>query len=243
MDFDETELILMLEEIRKIIIDHDFNQVIWTGDINADFKRTTTFVGIIDKFIFDMGICKSWDKHHVDFTHASELNGVTYTSTIDHFFWNKSCNDYITDAGALHLAENMSDHSPIFCKLNISCNQSSVSSDTTISFPSWKKATDSEKSEYFNQLERDLVKINIPTCVTNCNDVHCKNELHKSAIDDVMLEVLQTVENSANTYIPQKTTQVPVTSKSKIPYWKVEPIKDNAHFWHSIWVSAGKPIN
>ena len=103
MDFDETELILMLEEIRKIIIDHDFNQVIWTGDINADFKRTTTFVGIIDKFIFDMGICKSWDKHHVDFTHASELNGVTYTSTIDHFFWNKSCNDYITDAGALHL--------------------------------------------------------------------------------------------------------------------------------------------
>ena len=33
--------------------------------------------------------------------------------------------------------------------------------------------------------------------------------------------------------------------KQRIPEWKedVAPFKDSAHFWHSVWVSAGKPLN
>ena len=28
----------------------------------------------------------SWDKYQIDFTHATEINGDTRISTIDHFF-------------------------------------------------------------------------------------------------------------------------------------------------------------
>ena len=33
--------------------------------------------------------------------------------------------------------------------------------------------------------------------------------------------------------------------KPKIPNWSedIEPFRENAHFWHSVWISAGKPIN
>ena len=37
-------------------------QLIWTGDINADFKRSTRFVEITENFIWELDICKSWDK-------------------------------------------------------------------------------------------------------------------------------------------------------------------------------------
>ena len=104
-DFDETELILLLSEIRNMLNNKEFDEIIWTGDINADFMRGTRFVRIIDDFINEMNICKSWDKIYVDFTHANEYNGVTFTSTLDHFFWNKTFGDFVTDAGVLHLSD------------------------------------------------------------------------------------------------------------------------------------------
>ena len=40
-DFDETEVTLMLSDIRNVMNKYEFDQLIWTGDINADFKRST----------------------------------------------------------------------------------------------------------------------------------------------------------------------------------------------------------
>ena len=33
--------------------------------------------------------------------------------------------------------------------------------------------------------------------------------------------------------------------KPRIPNWNedIEPFKENAHFWHAVWISAGKPLN
>ena len=58
----------------------------WTGDINADFRRNMKFVRLINKFIFELDISKSWDIHEIDFTHACEVNGVTHASIIAHLF-------------------------------------------------------------------------------------------------------------------------------------------------------------
>ena len=113
--------------------------------------------------------------------------------------------DSITDAGVLHLSDYFSDHSPVFCKLKnhaVATRTSSNSSVNINAIPNWKKATDIQKFSYFNELRSQLQNINIPTCVTNCCDVHCKDKMHSSANDDLMLEVLSSVENSANNHIP-----------------------------------------
>ena len=68
----------------------EFDEIIWTGDINADFMRGTRFVMIID-FINEPNICKSWEKYYVDFTNANECNGVTFTSMLDQDIW-RFCN-------------------------------------------------------------------------------------------------------------------------------------------------------
>ena len=55
-DFDEIELILLLSEIRNMLNNKEFDEIIWTGDINTDFMRGTRFVRIIDDFINEMNI-------------------------------------------------------------------------------------------------------------------------------------------------------------------------------------------
>ena len=47
-----------------------------------------------------------------------------------------------------------------------------------------------------------------------------------------MLNVLLTVEKSANTHIPKSKDSKTAKPKSNIPNWKteIEPFKDSAHF-------------
>ena len=70
----------------------------------------------------------------------------------------------------------------------------------------------------------------------------CNDPVHRKQIDDVMSQVLSALEETAKETIPHKTGS---NKKQRIPEWKedVAPFKDNAHFWHSVWVSAGKPLN
>ena len=87
-------------------IENYVDHVVIGGDINADFTRKTKYVELIKDFVRRNEIEKAWDEHPVSFTHAMEKEGVTYTSTIDHFFWNKSLSDSIEDAGVISLPEN-----------------------------------------------------------------------------------------------------------------------------------------
>ena len=118
-DFDEIDLLMLLTEIQKIIDENDFDYMVLVGDINADFRRKTKFVDIIQEFLMKTKVHKSWDSYPAEFTHVMEKDGVTHTSTIDHFFWNSLFSDLIEDSGVLHLPENMSDHCPIFCKFRL----------------------------------------------------------------------------------------------------------------------------
>ena len=43
-DFDESEVTFMLSDIRNLMNNYEFDQLIWTGGINADSKRYTRFV-------------------------------------------------------------------------------------------------------------------------------------------------------------------------------------------------------
>ena len=113
---DDMALTEVLEEIRSVISGHTFDQLYLLGDLNTDFSRRTGHVRTVNNFIKDLGLIGSWDKFAADFSHISEYNGRTFVSLIDHFLWNSTATDFVSDCGILHLLENSSDHCPIFCK-------------------------------------------------------------------------------------------------------------------------------
>ena len=246
-DFDETDLLTTLSDIKEVMVNCEFNRLIWTGDINADFKRNTRFVKVVEEFITNLDLHKSCDVHQIDFTHSAEINDVVHMSTIDHFFWNSASNSSIIDAGVLHLIDNLSDHSPVFCKIKTQLAQKITSSPSLkqqSTTPCWKKATEVQKQEYHNNVNKLLQELRIPTCVATCKDPHCKNDTHKTTLDNLMLDILSSMEIAADAQIPKPRMKNSSNGKT-VPNWNTEikPYKEEAKFWHSIWLSAGRPLN
>ena len=186
-----------------------------------------------------------WEDFQVDFTHYNELNGVSFVSTIDHFFINDSFSSNIVDSGVLHDPSNLSDHCPIYCKINLDGIRKDVeiSQNLPPPKPSWKKSSPTEKRNYKMRLNSLLTCLQQPESLRQCSDLKCTNPDHIVASDNFMISVLDMVEQAA-----EETLTIPVTKIAKkrvIPGWvdQVQPFKEKAHFWHQVWLSAGRPLN
>ena len=176
----------------------------------------------------------------------SEIESKTYTSLIDHFFWNNNLSESVVDAGVIHVPENMSDHSPIFCKIKLSLINAVMekkSHGLKNTIPKWNKANEEQKENYNIILSRKLEQINLSMECLNCRDVHCKAPHHISSLDEVMAQTLELIEKVAKEALNTYEQRSP--RKGKLPNWKddVDPVKDTAHFWNAVWKSAGKPVN
>ena len=245
-DFDENELLILFAEIERIFKECNFDHLILGGDFNADFKRHSKFVSMVRDFVNKMDLERSWNQFPVDFTHVSEKDGKTYTSLIDHFFWNNTFSELVTDAGVMHVPENMSDHSPIFCKIKtptISMNKEEKSQCPKDILPSWRNASEEQREMYTMVLNRKLRQVNLSLGCLDCRDVHCNASEHIIALDDLMSQVLGCIEESAKETL--MSNKAKPKGKQMLPNWKedVDPVKDTAHFWNAVWKSAGRPVN
>ena len=83
-DFDESELLTTLSTIESVLDENEYDDVVWAGDINAEFSRNTHYTNVIQSFVVEKSLLKCWDKWPIDFSH--ELSGHSYTSIRDHFF-------------------------------------------------------------------------------------------------------------------------------------------------------------
>ena len=94
-------------------------------------------------------------------------------------------------------------------------------------------------------LDAILVAIATPTEVTDCRDLHCRNETHLKAIDWHTAEVLEAVQAAGETALPYPKTEGQSKGKKSTPGFntEVKPFKDTALFWSAIWKSAGCPLN
>ena len=81
--------------------------------MNNDYKRENGRVERMNKFLSDNDIESAWNVFYIDFTHESEKDGITFTSTLDHIFWNTDLRKAVLDSGVVHLIDNTSDHHPI----------------------------------------------------------------------------------------------------------------------------------
>ena len=195
-DGDEHELLEILGIVRDVIRRNDFDSILWAGDINADFIRNTSHTRTVSETVEDLGLTKSWDRFIVDFTCCHELYGVSHTSVLDHFFWSEMLGDAVTDAGVLHLPDNKSDHSPVFCVLDVEVLHQVVQAEPAQQKPrpAWKKASMEQKEDYKNLLDKKLSQLEAPISVTMCQNVKCQDPVHREELDNFTLNLLETVQ-------------------------------------------------
>ena len=118
---DYSDLLETIAVIKRIMDINEYDHVIWTGDINSDFARNTFHTEAVDQALQDLGLQKSWDSFAADYSCTHELLGNTFTSLLDHFFWDFEFSSLVRDSGVLHLPDNNSDHSPVYCIFDASC--------------------------------------------------------------------------------------------------------------------------
>ena len=85
----------------------------------------------------------------------------------------------------------------------------------------------------------------IPAQISNCHDPHCKIEEHQEAIDWYSAQVLEAVQRAGEESLPFPKAGSSRKGKKITPGFdtKVKPFKEDAYFWHSVWKSAGRPLN
>ena len=199
-NFDDEALIETFDNIKRVIDSNEFDLLCLCGDINADFSRNTGFVNTVQQQVDDLGLSLAWNTHEIDFTFAyNDAQDISHVAVLDHFFWNSLAESAIHDAGVLHIPENTSDHSPIFCTIDIDfiiIDRAHKHVDRVTAKPSWKKATDEEKIDFTRILDEELGMI-VPPGSLLCTDVKCKDVEHCNNADKFITEVLETDENDA----------------------------------------------
>ena len=243
--FDDDELNETLEAINTVLHDYNFDSVILLGDINCDFTRNSRFSQKISSFLLECNLLQAWERFDVDFTHFQETNDITHVSKIDHFFWSPSFDLKVTTAGVIHHNDNMSDHAPIYCSVDIASPSTiEIVADIPppVLKPSWKRATVEQRRSFPIILNEKLAQVSLSETVKNCSNVKCRDTSHCNEIDKFISSLLECVENAAIEALP---VPHPPKLRKIVPGWKseVKPFRDTAYFWHQIWVSSGKPIN
>ena len=152
----------------------------------------------------------------------------------------------VLDAGVIHSPENKSDHSPIYCVIDTKVIEQEKSDEVPRKpKPSWKRASDVEKAGFKESLEDKLSLLDIPQSVVCCKDTQCRDSSHLEDLDQLTLDLLDKVQCAAEECLPTPGTAQTNICKKVMPGWteSVKPFKDQAYFWHQIWLSCGRPVN
>ena len=176
------ELEETLQDVSLLIVNTTCNRAMNAGDFNCDIKRNTGQTRRIAEFMEEHGLTPVWEKYPIDFSHTTERNDKSWFSTIDHFLVTDI--DSVMSAGVIHHPDNQSDHEPIFCQLDktvISIPSANISPKAP--GPAWRLASLEDKERYCSTLHKNLDLIAIPTQITECKDLRCKNPEHIAAID------------------------------------------------------------
>ena len=244
------DLISTLAVVTNLIETTTFHSLYLAGDLNCEFMRKSSHVRAVREFMTRLNLVSVWDYHDVDFTHTFEKEtGEVYHHTIDHILTLNRSQGSIECAGAIHRVENMSDHEPIFAVIGVEASEKNEdvkeAAGAGRSKPVWKMATEDQKLEFNDILFRKLIRMEIPESIKVCSDIKCSDEHHKEEIDTFVKELLENVSESGHETLPIVTPKAKKNLRKSTPGWKdcVEPFQDEAHFWHNIWCSAGRPQN
>jgi hypothetical protein len=111
--------------------------------------------------------------------------------------------------------------------------------------PAWYKAKEKELNAYKADLDRRLQGLQMPECL-HCMNIECNNVRHTTERDNYMLDLMGAVIEASHANIPLVGGKQGSPNKRSgcMPGWNdtVKPLKEASLLWHSIWMSAGRPI-
>ena len=242
LKFDDEELSAVLNDLENILENNIYDDCLLGGDFNFDNRRATGFTSLINEFLEKVGLRSVWDKFTVDFTHIH--TDLKSTSTLDHFFGNSDLIDRIEDAGAVHLGDNLSRHSPIMLKLQIPDKpiKEKLLDNRIKKTPAWYKSSLEDKLYYSNILKDRLCSMNLPQAL-QCSDVTCKDPVHSMLRDNFVRDILNQMIEASHLSIPISSRKSSDSTHQLIPDWNltIKPLKADSLFWHAVWISAGRP--
>ena len=247
LNFDESELLVVQDELKTILDKGGYDGCICAGDWNYDARRRSGFARSMFTFLEEVGLVSVWEKFSVDFTYMHTDHKST--SILDNFYVNESLLPFIEEAQPVHLGDNSSGHSPIVLTLQVK-NIPEKTVEEGVRMPrqlAWGKAEDEELRRYRENLQERLEALQHPDTL-ECTDVECKNHLHTEDRDRYVLDLISSWVEASYSSIPLKPAPRPVKVGAKqkhaqLPGWneKCEPLCSAAKFWYSVWLSAGKP--
>ena len=239
LQYDDSELLGVLGEIEYILDNNEFDDCLIGGDLNFDSSRRS-----VREFLTRLGLYSVWDKFPVDFMHLH--TDFKSSSVIDHFLVNQRLLENIEDAGPVHLGDNLSRHSPIMIRLALPAIQARPPRPAAPKTrrPAWYKSTEEQRAKYTSMLDIKLQALSIP--VLECKDVHCECLNHSIERDNLVIDILSSIIETSYVYIPLTgSSKSRPPSVHPLPGWNehVAPYKKDSLFWHSVWVSAGRPAS
>ena len=250
LNFNDFELLKCIEDVKWYINKYPGHKIIIAGDLNLDLSRNTRFVNIVRDFFIHYNLISVWSAFNIDFTFSNHQirngNNILTTSCIDHFIIHSNLLPDVSHAQAIHLGDNLSNHDPIYLSIKVESAtiNPSVDSCDDIPFsphPSWNKASDEHISNYKRDLKLKLDSIVLTDGVL-CNDPTCSDAVHLKELDEFCNYITGSIELSVHTNIPLSKN---CTHDIVKPGWSVyvKPYRDDAKFWHAIWLSLGRPLN
>ena len=244
VQFNDDELLAAQNKIENILDNNVFDDCIVGGDFNFDSRRNSGFSISMNNFLTRLGIISVWTKFPADFTHL-HIDSKS-SSIIDHFFLNQRLLDLVEDAGPVHLGDNLSRHSPIMMKLRLPQVATSDSNQPGMKIPrrpAWYKASQDDKDQYTSLLGDKLARLEIPASIGR-NDVTCQDKQHTHDRDQHVLDILcSAIETSYESMPMSNGARTGKNQHQPLPGWNqlVGPFKHDSLFWHSVWLSAGRP--
>ena len=243
-DNESSELHTLLNSISSLKQEQarKYDTLIVLGDLNIDDIRYTGHTQAVNNFLEKERICSTWDSFPVDFTFASGAS----CSTLDHFLISNTQLNIVLDAGVLHDPDNVSGHSPIYLKIDLAKANNPPEEPKRNPRLNWGRSSEEQKASYSQHLSDILSQLPDQSPCQLCTNLHCDQDSHFQEIDSLTSDLLGSVAESAweNLEATQGTTGDQSSRKFTIPGWNdmVKPYQNEARFWYSLWLSAGKPI-
>ena len=110
--------------------------------------------------------------------------------------------------------------------------------------PGWYKATTADCEAFKNDLNTKIEALAVPDCL-QCQNNKCDSEAHSEDRDGFVLDLLGSVIESSHATIPMVGGLAGAVRPDSgcVPGWReaVAPQRKDSLFWHSVWMSAGRP--
>ena len=236
------EYIEILNEISCCIHKLEPTYYVIGGHLNTDFGRVSPQTDALRQFMnIECCSCKLLkDDCSIDYTY-SNADGSS-CSILDHILTSINLEENIHNYCTVDSIENFSDHVAISCSISIPVTYFKPITPISVSVCQWSKADKTCIANYKNELDILLYQIELDKELKellNCSDYSCT--IHSRCIDKFYNCIIDVCIKSGAKCIPQSGGSP--HKNTTVPHWNqyVEPHRERAMFWHTLWKENGSP--